>query len=91
MAIFVVSALDAAPEGISAKIKENLPQAHSIEIKKGEWLVSFQGSSQDLSNLLDITNGELGTATVFAVRSYYGYAPRNIWDWLSANWDPANG
>lgn len=62
-------------------------QLRFLALPKGEYLVSFKGTSQELSDILGISNGSKGAGIVAAVSSYYGFATNNIWEWMSAHWE----
>ncbi len=89
MALFVIiptavgdsPALDAAVESRFGKKCFKLP--------RGEWLVSFEGTSKQLSDELKISTGELGvTSIVLNFSGYFGRANKGIWEWLSVNESP---
>ena len=56
-------------------------------LPRGEFLVSYKGASQELSDLLGISNGSIASGVVASINSYYGFAGNNIWEWLSAHWE----
>lgn len=58
-----------------------------FELPRGEFFVSFKGTSQELSDLLQISDGTAGSAIVSSVSSYYGRAGTNIWEWVQAHWE----
>ncbi|WP_322071010.1 hypothetical protein [Paraburkholderia bannensis] len=73
---------------LDAKILEHFA-ADSLKLPRGEWLVKFMGTTQELSTLLTITgtpNSEVGNAVVIAVGSYFGFAPTNVWEWIKSRW-----
>lgn len=53
------------------------------------WLVSFNGTAQQISDKMHITDGLNGAAMVLEVASYFGRANPNIWTWVKNNWDKA--
>lgn len=57
------------------------------QLPKGEFFVSYKGASQELSDLLGISDGSKGAGVVASINSYYGYASNNLWEWLSAHWE----
>jgi len=67
------------------KRDEWLPRVHRLP--RGEWLVSFDGTTQELSDNLGVSAPEgNGPAVIFAVSAYFGRAPTNIWEWLKSRW-----
>lgn len=51
------------------------------------FLVSFSGTTQELSEKLGVSNGSVGGAIITHVGSYWGWAPSNVWEWLSSRWN----
>lgn len=58
-----------------------------IKLPVSGFMVSYHGTSQELSNLLGITEGKSGTGVVASISSYYGRAPTDIWDWVKTRWE----
>lgn len=84
MAVFVLVPTSRAEEigvVIAARHLEG-----SYKLPRGEWLISYQGTSQQLSDYLGITDASTGNAVIFSVGGYYGNAPTAIWEWIQANW-----
>lgn len=88
MAIFLV-----VPTGENQGIKKALAdnKGHSrldfTELPKGQFFVSFSGTSQELSDVIGISDGSSGTGVVAEVSSYYGRASTAIWDWVKSRWE----
>lgn len=66
-----------------------MPTANWRELQnQAGFLVSFQGTSIELSNLIGITAADkaqpssLGSAMITTVTSYYGRGPADMWEWL---------
>jgi len=89
MAIFLV--VPTLPEfaGLKASIQNQQDKGliKFFELPRGEFFVSFKGTSQELSDVLQITDGTSGSAIVSSVGSYYGRAGTNIWEWVQAHWE----
>jgi hypothetical protein len=89
MAIFLV--VPTLPEFAALKASIQSQQdaglVKSFELPRGEFFVSFKGTSQELSDVLKITDGTSGSAIVSSVGSYYGRAGTNIWEWVQAHWE----
>lgn len=88
MAIFMV--VPTEPSELLRPHMESLQQAEKIKFQllpRGEYFVSFKGASQELSDLLGISDGTKGSGVVASINSYYGYASNNLWEWLSAHWE----
>lgn len=90
MAVFIivptVPKAEVKPSLKAAIVASNLPH---YPLVNGETLVAFKGTSKELSNLLQISEGQNGPAIVASIGSYYGRASTDIWEWVSANWDQA--
>lgn len=75
------------------KLAETLRSAEAagqlayLALPRGEYLVSFKGTSVELSNLLGITDGENGLGLVLAISSYYGRASTDTWEWVKTHWE----
>lgn len=58
----------------------------SLHLPRGEWLVSFNGTSKQLCDELKISDGEIGVpAAVFNYSGYFGRANKDIWEWIAVN------
>lgn len=68
-------------ETILEAIKRELPNDYYV-LTSGESLVSFSGTTKELSDRLGITSGESGTGLVLSITNYYGRAPTDIWEWM---------
>jgi len=62
--------------------------ADALPVNETQWLVSANGTTQEITKRLGIFDPENQTATptgsaiVFATSSYFGRAPTNVWEWL---------
>jgi len=85
MTIFVIIPTTADTAKLADAITAKLgPNAYLLP--RGEWLASYEGTSQDLSNVLGISEGTNGTGLVMSISGYYGRAPTAIWEWIKARW-----
>lgn len=81
MAQFVVAAQDEAK--IAPAIQAIYPSDH-IKVWDGLWLVSDESATaEQVSDKLGIRNGARGLAIVASINGYYGYASKNVWEWLA--------
>ena len=48
------------------------------------YLVAFRGTTQELSAKLGYDDGKAGTGLIVPVSNYYGYASKDLWEWLKA-------
>ena len=55
----------------------------SYRLPLGEWLVAYQGTSQQLFDELDILGDkDSGSAIVLAISSYWGRTNPQVWEWF---------
>jgi hypothetical protein len=66
-------------------VRKGFPAAH-YDLGHGAWLVSGQGTAQDISTQIGVTDGAMGTAVIVEIGSYYGRANPAIWTWIKTNW-----
>lgn len=89
MAIFLVVPTGNDAQALTSAIHSQ--QANDsikyLELPHGEFFISFKGTSQELSDLLKITDGTSGSAVIVLAGSYYGRASANIWEWVNAHWE----
>ena len=83
MAVFVI--IPTANEAQIAATLNGRVDLKKHQMPKGEWLVSYEGTSKMLSDELGISDGANGTGAVFSIGGYYGRAPTDIWEWLKQN------
>lgn len=91
--VFAVFAAE-RPDLLAPKIR-SVYSSDAIELERGQWLVSDDGTSQNVCDRLGIITrdangtigrGPTGSAMVVAVSGYYGVASANIWEWIRAHW-----
>ncbi|MGB9152137.1 MAG: hypothetical protein WCD70_03515 [Alphaproteobacteria bacterium] len=88
MAIFTVLSVEQS-EPLNQKILAEFSEAN-YRISPMSWLVSFKGTSEELSKklgLLDPTSNL--RAVITRVESYHGRAPAPIWEWIKTKWEAA--
>lgn len=88
MPIYLVTPLGQNFDKLAAAM-ESLPNDSVLPLQaKAGFLVSFEGTTVELSHHLGITaperpkSSEVGPAMVTAVTSYYGRGPTTMWEWL---------
>lgn len=90
MAVFII-----VPTAPKAEVKPSLKAAiassnlPNYALQNGETLVAFKGTTKELSDILQISDGSNGPAIVVSIGSYFGRASTDIWEWIAANWDQA--
>lgn len=49
------------------------------------WLVAADGvTAKDVSDKLGMTDGTVGSGIVLTTAGYFGRAPTNVWEWMTA-------
>ncbi len=90
MGIFVVFRVH-DPLKMKAAIEAAFPNDH-IQVNPDEWLISSAGTAIGISEKLgisDVKNDLIGI--VFGMSGYYGRASNEIWDWIKAKAESADG
>jgi hypothetical protein len=86
MAQFVVAGRD--EEKLAPAIEQAYPN-DSIKVWTGLWLVSDESSTaQEVCTKLDTASGRRGSVIVTSINGYYGFASKNIWEWLAVKGTP---
>jgi hypothetical protein len=81
MAVFAVIPLDQVASGaLGAAIEREFSGKHFM-VAGHHWLVSANGTTQEVSGRLGITTGHVGQAIVYNVSAYFGLAPQTTWEW----------
>lgn len=97
MALYQITPLGSNFDQIGAAIKEKFAPEDRFELQqRAGWIVSFKGTSNEVSNLIGITHDDenvktlVGSALVTPLVSYYGRGPTNMWEWLRNKLEGAN-
>lgn len=53
-----------------------------LRLPNGEWLVSYDGTSKQLSDELGISENKNASALVLNFSAYWGRASNDIWEWI---------
>lgn len=91
MTIFAVFRV-AKPELLGPAIAREFPNDH-LALGQDEWLISADLTPNEVSDRIGITTdpSETGSAIVFSMRSYFGRAPSNVWDWIKTKTEASGG
>ena len=73
------------PDGIKAELLKS--GLEYIDVPPNAYFISFRGTSEELSRILGITDGHVGTGVIVQFTSYYGRLPTNIWEWVKSRWE----
>ena len=46
------------------------------------YFVSYNGTTRELAEAIGLSDGESGTGIVIPVSNYYGYAAKDLWEWI---------
>ena len=82
--VFFVTAHSKAPE-VRERINAIIPVNDRYELSENQWMVKFDGATQDLAEKAGIRGGDnhIGTGLVLSVTTYSGRTPTGLWDWLN--------
>lgn len=67
---------------LSEAIKAKFGNA-CYHLPQGEWLVSYAGTSRQLSDELNISEGVQGNVIVLHFTGYWGRATNDVWEWMN--------
>ena len=87
MATFILIPTDQTPAqmaSLAAQLAQRFGNA-AFSLPKGECLVSYEGTSKQLSDELMITEGTHGGCVVLNFSGYWGRATQDVWEWLEVN------
>jgi hypothetical protein len=71
------------PVAIKAALDREYPLDH-LDVGTGQWLVIGDGTAKDVSDKLGVSDGVSGNAIIVTTSGYFGRAPNNVWEWLTA-------
>ncbi|KAF3983259.1 MAG: hypothetical protein HFP81_00140 [Methylococcales symbiont of Hymedesmia sp. n. MRB-2018] len=54
----------------------------SLRLPHGEWLVSYDGVTKQLSDELGISENESSSALVLNFSGYWGRSTADVWEWI---------
>lgn len=74
------------PDLLGEKIKAVFGD-NSIKLQGDSWLIAAEGTTQTVSEQIEITQGATGTALIVSVSGYFGRQPVNVWEWIKAKWE----
>lgn len=57
------------------------------DVGNGSYLVSADSTlvTEDISNKIGISEGNMGEYIVTALQPFYGFGPNSNWEWISSN------
>ena len=94
MPVFLVTPLAHNATQLGEAVRAKMQPEQRFELQgRGGWLVTFKGTSVELSGLLCITSTDpdvkptIGSAMVTTVGSYYGLASTTMWEWLKTRFE----
>lgn len=97
MAVYLLTPLADNADQARALVSSRLAAVDYYTLPNGMgWLISFRGTSVELSNHLGITGfheGEspsLNSVLITSVSSYYGRASSDMWEWLKVRFESAS-
>jgi hypothetical protein len=82
----IVSKHEQNDAALRSNITAQFP-ADYYEIGRGQWLVSFSGTAQELSVKVGLITQDkaslISGVAVFGIAGYYGVASRDMWEWIA--------
>ena len=69
-------------EGLLDKVKTLEIPVYTDEAPT-TYFVSYNGTTRELAEAIGLSNGESGTGIVIPVSNYYGYAAKDLWEWIN--------
>lgn len=82
MATFIVIPLSQGKHQLNQVIPEKMGNA-CFCLQNGDWLVSYEGTSRQLSDDLGITDGTNGSGLVLNFSGYWGRTTTDVWEWIN--------
>jgi hypothetical protein len=89
MPIYQVTPLGQNSAALAGAVRQHIEQADRYLLpNRGGWLISYGGTTIELSHKLTITNPDktaqsaIGSVLVTLVSSYYGRGRTDMWEWL---------
>jgi hypothetical protein len=77
-------------------VTQHIPERDRHKLTGGAgWLISYQGTSVELSNLLGISGQaqgqipSLSSVLITSIGAYYGRGPTDMWEWLKTRMEAA--
>ena len=46
------------------------------------YFASYNGTTRELAETIGLSGGESGTGIVIPVSNYFGYAAKDLWEWM---------
>jgi hypothetical protein len=91
MTIFAIMTPAPNPK-LESAVASTFADAH-FKVAPTQFLVAASGmTAKEVSDKLNVTNGEMGKALVVSFGNYYGRHSTDLWEWIKAKWDmPTSG
>ena len=77
-AVIPFSPLESLNEHLD-RLGETVYRAHGPQV----YFVSYAGTTRQLTEVLGLSDGKSGTGIVLPVSNYSGFAPADLWEWLT--------
>ena len=71
---------------VRERVQAIFPENERFELRGDQWMVVFDGTTQELAEKAGIRGGDdqNGTGLALPVTTYSGRASTSLWDWLKA-------
>lgn len=83
--VYFLTAHSQAPL-VRQRVMKMFSEDDRFELANDQWLVVFDGTTQELAERAGIRGGDdrIGTGLALSVTTYSGRASTGLWDWLKA-------
>jgi hypothetical protein len=84
MSVFIIATKDPKmDEVLKERIAKQFP-ADYYDIGRGQWLVAYNGTAKALfTELTEDKQPVVKGTVVFGIGGYYGFAARDMWEWVA--------
>lgn len=96
MSVFLATPLALNAEKLALAVKKSVVENDRYELPNDMgWLISFKGTTTELSNHIGITGQEkgvsspVGSTMVVSIGTYFGRGSADMWEWLKTRFESA--
>lgn len=94
MAIFQVTSLHPDKTRLNDAVEKHIAESDRYPLNNNSgWLVSYSGTSVELSHFLGVSNPDkktpssVGSALIVTIDNYYGRGSSEMWEWLKTKFE----
>lgn len=67
---------------LSSAIQTNIAEADRLKLNSCTWIVSFEGTANELTEKIGVRGGKSGLALLAQVEETAGFGPKSVGEWL---------